>query len=124
MAQEHKYWINNHNTNIVIINSGEMSHRLSNSPRHANYQPVEQNSRNATPHNRTFLELPSLNDSEEKTHKTPGDVSPGASFDVFTRSESFQPGSKFFSDSIIKRRTSERKFLIFKFSIALVFWCS
>lgn len=114
MSRENKYHINNHHTNILIINSGEPGSKSSS--QHQSFSPSHvrdstliryQASNSNSPYgNRTFLELPSLDDNDEQTHKTPGDISPGRSLDIFSRSESIQPGSKFGLDTSHRRGPS------------------
>lgn len=86
MSKDNKYWVNNHNTNIVIINSGDGNYRIgaaneNASPKRNAYTPSNKNA-----DLKTILDFPSLEDSEDKSHHSAKEVSPDE-VSIFQRSD-------------------------------------
>lgn len=100
MSQGPKYQINNHNTNIFIINSGDSNQKIG-SLQNSSYVHFNQSSSGAKlisnsrtkPGNRSFLDFPFSEGEDEITNKMADDIS-GRSLDMFTPSGSLNPSSK------------------------------
>ncbi len=88
MSRDHKHWVNNNNTNIVIINSGDGSYRIGSSPRNASPDQNAHTSKDGDGELKTIQDYPSLEDSEDRGHKTPMVVSPVEESSFFHRPES------------------------------------
>lgn len=119
MSNEPKYQVNNHNTNIYIINSSDLngknvSVQPGSSILHFNPSPSNAKVHSQTrgrQGNRSFLEFPFFEGEDDISVKIPDES--GRSLDLFPPSGSLQPTSKLISDYSNKPRQSyDGKFFI------------
>ena len=108
MADENQKLVNKNGTNIVIIDSRDSNTRAGAVEGHLSNRQSNQYSKIQSGDSKTAFEKSDLEESMEKAYKSPADILPGLMLDVFKRTESYQPGSKFNVDATSRKNFSKR----------------